>query len=332
MKPLISVVVPTFNRRALLARTLPEVIRQARRAPDVEVVVVVDGSRDGTAEMLHAWGEARLLRIVAQENRGLAAARNKGAEVASAATILFLDDDMIPASGLLEAHRVAHADGAERVAYGALALAAGVRRSFLKVGVELWGKRMQRRLSEPGHRFRYDDCHFGHASISRDLLLRAGGFDESFIRFGNEDYDLGSRLIEMGAEMSFLPQAVASQIYDKSLRRWLRDCCCVGMADLALARKHPLLTENLRFATSPGHPLRRLARLSGLAPLDPLAPAWSLAEAGLSALERVGARGTFLGKAQSLLGERRYWQGFRLAGGRPPGSLARENKRQGRLA
>ena len=220
----ISVVIPTYNRRALLARTLPEVIRQAGSTSGAEVVVVVDGSRDGTVEMLQGMGQTRLLRTITQENRGLAAARNKGVESASAPTILFLDDDMIPGKGLIESHLRAHADGADRVVYGALALASGVRRSFLKVGVERWGEEMKRRLAEPGHRFRYDDCHFGHASISGELLHRAGGFDESFVRFGNEDYDLGSRLIEMRAEMRFLPQAVALQVYDKSFRRWLRDC------------------------------------------------------------------------------------------------------------
>jgi GT2 family glycosyltransferase len=332
MKPSISVVVPTYNRRALLERTLPEVIREAESAAGAEVVVVVDGSQDGTVEMLRGVKAGGLLRIVTQENRGLAAARNKGVARALAPTILFLDDDMIPGAGLIEAHRQAHADGEDRVVYGALGLAPGVRRSFLKVGVELWGEEMKRRLAEPGHQFRYDDCHFGHASISRRWLERTGGFDESFVRFGNEDYDLGSRLIELGAEMRFLPQAVAYQIYDKSLRRWLSDCRCVGMADLALASKHPFLAKELRFAASPRHPLRRLARLCGTTSLDLLAPAWSLVEAGLSILEHAGARGEFLGKAQSLLGERRYWQGVRIAGGRPLVPVSNETARQRRSA
>jgi GT2 family glycosyltransferase len=332
MRPSISVVVPTYNRRLLLERTLPEVVRQAETVPGAEVVVVVDGSRDGTVEMLRSANQSGVLRIVTQENRGLAAARNKGVERALSPTILFLDDDMIPGAGLIEAHRKAHADGEERVIYGALGLAPGVRRSFLKVGVELWGEEMKRRLAEPGHRFRYDDCHFGHASISRRWLERTVGFDESFVRFGNEDYDLGSRLIEMGAEMRFLPHAVAYQIYDKSLRRWLNDCRCVGMADLALARKHPFLAPELRFAASPRHPLRRLARRCGTTSLDPLAPAWSLVEVGLSILERVGARGEFLGKAQSLLGERCYWQGIRMAGGRPTACVSHEAARQRRSA
>jgi len=329
---LLSVVVPTYNRCALLARTLPALLTHAHRAGGTEVIVVVDGSKDQTVEMLRGHREERRLRIVVQENRGLAAARNRGAGVASSEVVLFLDDDMILRKGALEAHLAAHADRKERVAFGALNLAEGPRRSFLKMGVEIWGKEMAERLSSPGHRFRFDDCHFGHASISLPLFRRAGGFDESFVRFGNEDYDLGFRLIQMGAEMRFLAGASACQTYDKGLYRWLRDCACVGMADRALAQKHPTLAGELRFANLPPHPLRRLARLSGLAAVDPLGPAWGVMEAALASLEMLGARGSLLGKAQTLLGERRYWKGIRLAGtpARPP--LTAGEPERGRVA
>ena len=307
----VSVVVPTYNRCGLLERTLPALLQEAVAAGGVEVLVVVDGSRDGTLEMLRRFSSHPLLRVISQENRGLAAARNRGVDAASSEVILFLDDDMILKHGSISAHREAHADGRERVVFGGLALAAGLRHSFLKQGIEIWGSQVEERLSAPGYEFRFDDCHFGHASMSRRLLLSAGGFDESFVRYGNEDYDLGWRLIQAGAEMRYLSSAVADQIYDKTLYRWLRDCECVGMADRDLAGKHPSLKRDLRFDSVPRHPLKRVARVSGLSSLDPLAPAWGLLEAGMASLEWMGARGSILGKAQSLLGERRYWRGVR---------------------
>ena len=332
MAPRLSVVVPTYDRRTLLARTLPVLLREVRASGRAEVIVVVDGSRDGTLEMLHGLVDDSTLRVVSQENRGLAAARNRGAAAASSEAVLFLDDDMIPRAGLIAAHLEAHAGSGERVVFGALALADGVRRSFLKMGVKHWGNEVSARLSAPGYRFRFDDCHFGHASITRRLLLGAGGFDETFVRFGNEDYELGWRLIQRGAEMSFLPDAVACQIYDKTLTRWLRDCACVGMADRILVEKHPALAADLRLTTGPAHPLKRLARLSGLAALDPLSPIWGLTELGLATLERLGARGEVLCKAQSLLGERRYWQGVRQAGGWSTTPLESSPAGQGRVA
>jgi len=330
--PRLSVVVPTFNRRSVLEKTLPALLEQAAATDATDVVVVVDGSRDGTLEMLARHRENPLLTVVAQENRGLAAARNRGVEASSSGVILFLDDDMLLDEGALLAHRRAHADGQERVVFGALGLAPGLRRSFLKEGIEIWGGEVEERLAAPGYEFRFDDCHFGHASMSRGLLRSSGGFDESFVRFGNEDYDLGWRLIQAGARMSYLSGAVARQIYDKSLHRWLRDCVCVGMADRDLAVKHPALRRELRFAGVPGHPLKRVARRSGLSALDPLGPIWFLLEAGLASLEWMGARGSLLGKAQSLLGERRYWKGVRLSDPSRRVSPSPADARHGRVA
>jgi len=329
---LLSVVVSTYNRRGILERSLPFLLGQTAPRGDYEIVVVVDGSSDGTLEMLRERREEPGLRIVVQENRGLAAARNRGAQEARGETLLFLDDDMIASRDLIAVHREEHSRPGERVVFGALGLAAGPRRSFLKEGVETWGRELDARLSAPGRRFRFDDCHFGHASVSRALFLRAGGFDEGFLKFGNEDYDLGWRLIQSGAEMRYSPRAVARQIYDKGLFRWMRDCCCVGQADVALARKHPALEPDLRLSRRERHPLKRLARLSSALPVDPLAPAWGLAAAVLAGLEWAGARGRTLSHAQSLLGERQYWRGVREARRDGSGRQAGEGAPQGRAA
>ncbi|HEU5182760.1 MAG TPA: glycosyltransferase [Candidatus Polarisedimenticolia bacterium] len=316
--PALSIVVPTYNRRELLSRTLPALLQRAREEGPAEVIVVVDGSADGTLEILAGYVHDPGLQVIFQENRGLAAARNRGTAAAAAEAVLFLDDDMLLDEGALAQHRAAHAPEGERVVFGSLGLAPGPRRSFLKEGVEVWGEQVRERLSAPGYRFRFDDCHFGHASVSRSLLRSRGGFDETYVKFGNEDYDLGWRLIQASAEMRFLPEAVARQIYDKDMPRWLRDCQCVGEADQVLAAKHPLLRSHLRLSALPEHPLRRLARRSGLSAADPLAPLWALLESSLSRLERRGARGRWLGMAQSLVGERRYWMGVRSRSGEMP--------------
>ncbi len=330
--PLLTVVVPTFNRKRILERTLPSLMEQTVPRREYEVVVVVDGSADGTLEMLRNRRDEPGLRTVSQKNRGLAAARNRGAREARGEILLFLDDDMIAAPDLVASHRDEHLAPGERVVFGALRLAEGPRLSFLKEGVENWGRELEARLSSPGYRFRFDDCHFGHASIPRRLLLGAGGFDESFTRFGNEDYDLGWRLIQSGTEMTFSPRAVASQIYEKDLFLWLKDCYWVGRADVVLGRKHPSLAAELRLSRRERHPLKRLARLSSRLPVDPLAPVWGAAAAALAALESAGARGRILGRGQSLLGERQYWRGVRDAREDEAAEGAGGGARQGRAA
>jgi glycosyltransferase involved in cell wall biosynthesis len=86
-----SVVIPTFNRRELLAATLDSV--WAQRFTDFQVIVVDDGSSDGTREYLASLGGR--VRVILQANRGAGAARNAGAAVADADYIAFLDSDDI---------------------------------------------------------------------------------------------------------------------------------------------------------------------------------------------------------------------------------------------
>jgi GT2 family glycosyltransferase len=86
---LFSVVIPTYNRVHLLARTLDSVWRQ--NFTDFEVVVVDDGSNDGTQDYLRSLGDR--IRIVQQANGGPGAARNAGVRAASGKYVALLDSD-----------------------------------------------------------------------------------------------------------------------------------------------------------------------------------------------------------------------------------------------
>ena len=333
MSPLLlSIVVPTYNRQRILSRTLPSLLGQQGVEGKYEVIVVVDGSTDGTLEMLNRPGWGTRLRVMTQSHRGLAAARNRGATAARGEILLFLDDDMMAGADLVAIHVEAHGTASQKVVLGALGLAEGVRRSFLKEGVAAWSRDMERRLSEPGYRLRFDDWSFGHASVSRTLFLDLGGFDESFVSYGNEDYDLGWRLTHRGIEIQFAPRAVARQIYDKNFAAWLQDAYCVGRADVILAEKYPLLAPELRLSRLEAHPLKRLARWSGLASLDPLAPAWMALAGTLMVAECLSLRGTPLSHTQSLMGERAYWRGVRDARYPALPAQAGAMKRPGRAA
>jgi len=331
-RPLLSIVVPTYNRHRILNRTLPSLLGQEGVGAEYEVIMVVDGSTDGTLAMLKRteWGSR--LRVVAQPNRGQASARNRGAAEARGEILLFLDDDMIAAPDLVSVHVEEHGSSRERVILGDMGLAEGVRRSFLKRGVEEWGREYAQRLSTPGYRFRFDDWHSGHASIARSLFVALGGFDESFVAYGNEDYDLGWRLIQRGIEIRFSARAVARQIYDKDFIAWLRDVYCVGRADVTLVEKHPPIALELRLSRREAHPLKRLARWSGLASLDPLAPAWAALAGTLMVAERLSLGGPFLSHTQSLIGERVYWRGIRDARDTALPTITRAMKRPGRAA
>lgn len=88
MNPIVSVIIPTFNRLPLLQETVDSVRNQTYQHR--EIIVVDDGSTDGTAEWLESQ---RDLRIVRQANSGIAASRNRGAAEARGPWLAFLDHD-----------------------------------------------------------------------------------------------------------------------------------------------------------------------------------------------------------------------------------------------
>ena len=89
MVPLVSVIIPTYNRADLVQEALASVKAQTFR--DFEIVVVDDGGTDGTCEVLSAWRETRVLRHPGR--RGVSAARNTGITAARGQWLAFLDSD-----------------------------------------------------------------------------------------------------------------------------------------------------------------------------------------------------------------------------------------------
>ena len=102
--PRFSIVIPTYQRRDVVLASLRAV--PAIAFGSFEVIVVVDGSTDGTAAAVRALPFP--ITVIDQENRGAATARNRGAASASGDILLFLDDDMEPDPAILFEHDRSH--------------------------------------------------------------------------------------------------------------------------------------------------------------------------------------------------------------------------------
>jgi glycosyltransferase involved in cell wall biosynthesis len=197
--PALSVVIPTRDRAALLAESLASLARQTVDASAFEVVVVSDGSTDGTADVCRDLAGRLRLTLVESPPSGIAVAKNLGVDAAAAPLVLFFDDDDVADSGLVAAHLAAHRRyPLEHVAvlgytdwHPRLPITE-VMRFITDVGHYLFGYTPLRDGQLLDHTFFWG----GRSSCKRSLLVRAGGFRPEFT-FGSEDIEAGHRICRM---------------------------------------------------------------------------------------------------------------------------------------
>lgn len=234
----VSVIVPTFNRRDLVVRTLNSLFVQEISPTELEIIVVVDGATDGTAEVLKEFRPECQFRVIEQENRGLAGARNTGFRAAESDLVIFLDDDMFCDPGLVAAHVETHKEAADVAAFGALFLSDDSPPSLAAECFkrEIGAYHLQRK-DDPGTQWHQRECVFSNTSLRRRHLLDLGGFDEDFRM--REDLEFGTRLFGTGVIARYIENAIAYQYYDKSSDDLIREAEKFAIADVQYEKKHP---------------------------------------------------------------------------------------------
>lgn len=196
VRPVVSVVVATYNRAQLLPRLVGALAAQEDIGP-FEVIVVEDASPDDTAEVLARLAADAPFPLVAlrqPSNRGPAAARNRGWREARSQLICFTDDDCVPGSRWL-ASMVA--------ALGTADLAQGCTVPNPEQ-LANWGP-FSHTLDVRSETGNYETANMGYR---RAVLERLGGFDEGFRFPYGEDIDLAWRAKESGSVSCFVEQAV----------------------------------------------------------------------------------------------------------------------------
>jgi GT2 family glycosyltransferase len=228
--PALSVVVPTFNRWRRLQSVLAALADQTLPRRELEIIVVSDGSTDGTDEHLGAGRAPVALTLLSQPNRGPAAARNAGVRAATGDLVLFIDDDVVARPECAEKHlRRQEATTSATVVIGPLLTPADW-------AMEPWVAWEQETLYQQyGAMARHEweptarQFYTGNASLPRGEILASGGFDESFRRA--EDVELAYRLSQRGLSFAFERQARALHYAHRSYESWLSNATAYGRND-----------------------------------------------------------------------------------------------------
>jgi glycosyltransferase involved in cell wall biosynthesis len=195
----ISVVVPTYERPALLARCLKALAGQDFYKKDFEVIVVIDGFDSNTEQVirksLSKGLEFSSIRLF--ENKGPAAARNRGWLRAKGELVAFTDDDCIPSSNWLSTMWNAYSQRSElQIAFSG------------KVVVPIPDEPSDHALNTA----KLQNAHFltANCACSKKALITIGGFDEQFRMAWREDSDLEFKLILNNIPIIYVENAIVT--------------------------------------------------------------------------------------------------------------------------
>lgn len=250
--PSFSIIIPTYQRRDVVSAAV-RALSEIAYAGDRELIVVIDGSSDGTAEELAAIECPFPFKVIEQDNCGAARARNRGASEAKNEILLFLDDDMIGDPDLLFEHARIYRSGADAV-IGDTLLDPGSPPGFLSESIRAWID-----ASRVGGPLTPFDVWAGQLSVRRSVFEELGGFDETFTSegaFANEDADFGVELLER-YRVRHNPAAISRQRYVVSPKELMERAPLWASGDIRFIQKHPHLTRELFLARGSA---RRLTR------------------------------------------------------------------------
>jgi GT2 family glycosyltransferase len=223
--PSVTLVIPAFNAGDTLADCLASVRALDYPADRLEVIVVDNGSSDGTPDLIRGW---RGIRHAFETKRGAAAARNHGARVASHEILAFTDADCILDPAWLRHLVTALADRSAGLAGGRILARPGGS------SIERFGERIHDHESAIGGRF---PCAIGMSwACRRSQFWELGGFDESFLRC--QDSDLSFRFHESGYRLTYVPESVLFHRNRDSLRGLFREGAMHGHWSVLWCRKH----------------------------------------------------------------------------------------------
>ncbi|MEM7309788.1 MAG: glycosyltransferase family 2 protein [Planctomycetota bacterium] len=298
--PKLTVLLATHERCDVLLECLEAYSRQLVAPGTFEIIVIDDGSTDGTREV----GEELVLPVpftfLHKEADGASRARILGMPHARGELVLFVNDDTIPFPDNVQAHLQAHREleGQRAMVLGSFeqtpehlenALMRLLERSHFVFDYGRW---------EPGQELGAGAFYTCHISVSRAAVEEAGGFDPDFSHYGCEDTDLGARLEDLGWTIHYRPECRAIHRHLLTFDALRRRQPLVARAHTRLFLKHPRLLSGQ--AWSDQSPARMRQVEEQVEPHMPLIESAGRMLSGLNAARIEAAGGTCATIAREL--------------------------------
>ncbi len=275
----LSIVIPTFNRKTILKKSLDAYARQTARNQILEILVVDDGSSDGTNEVVSEFARSAPVpaACLRKENGGLSSARNLGIREARGELILLIDDDIIPSEDLVSEHLAWHKKypDLQTAISGSVPYSPDVNPTPFMRWWGLDGLRYEPPQLYPGKAVSYWMIQFCNTSVKRAIFETAGLFDEQFKSYGYEDVEFAYRFVQSGGRAIFNPAAVGYHYKRVSFAE-----ACQLREKSARARRYfdtreagkKLIELEQNWANRRSHRLKLLLARCLVPPLSPLKP------------------------------------------------------------
>lgn len=226
----VSVIVPTHNRVALLQQNVESLL--GLDFTDREIIIVNDGSTDGTDRYLSSLETSAKIVYVRQDNRGPAAARNAGLRVALGRYVAFTDDDCVAPAGWLT--RIA-----EVFQSGGFDIVGGVVRNCVRNNIY---SELSQDIVNHFVKFLSESPDASGFLTSNNIAYRtevirgAGGFDERFPRAGGEERALNYAILRNGGRSTLVTDLLVDHYHAMTARSFFRQQCNYGRGSYTLYR------------------------------------------------------------------------------------------------